>query len=898
MGPTGPGSGAGAVGTYANDTWLLTYLLGQPPAVVFGDPVRTSDTIYIPWTFPTQRKVPWGTNIKLPIIDTCTISLIVEGQPEYIIHNNVTTAQLINGQTTVLAIAKPPAATGFSSNGTYNSFYMYSGAGVDQITNSSVNKLKVVFSNTSEFSPASNPSIIQFSGFGVTGATGPSGASGTTGPSGASGTTGPSGTSGTSGPSGTSGTTGPSGTSGTSGTTGPSGTSGTSGTTGPSGTSGTSGASGTTGPSGTSGTSGASGTTGPSGASGTSGTTGPSGTSGTSGTTGPSGTSGTSGASGTTGGTAPAEPPALTTISLDTSTSAANSSTIYRVLGPIGIGSVPLINAAQVATLPFNAPIHRQANRSAAGATTLMTLSATLNGAAGPSVNYSGFPATKPVSATSNGITITPNTVTDFYIGQTGKTGYYLTSADTITVVPSAGSSVNTLTASQAFSNPTGTGASASTTFYYDTPVTSSPTSSINALTISAPTKVSGLSILYQTDANITINASANNMGKYFYRSPLITYNYTYGAGSGTLSETTLANVSASDISNGNMFTNGNLNFSSSVAFTGITNTGYSTTPITINATANNIFGPSTITNGSFGIIMDPLSRTLVYQTQSTNVPTLTPTTTTAALTLATGAIPVAGARIWSAPITTTPSAPAGTLCPDFSYNGIFYSTMPYDNNGSLTSTDPSGCQQDLLISNGLFSTPTTPNAYIDYSTYAGNAGLNYSTISATVGTHRFATYCWKMPTMNSGQYTNLSFYIDSVYELTRNTTTSIKLSNGNPLQVFYAFQNVDNPAHAANGWNSVWIRANATGTPSATTATYHTYSTLANRYGINQGSITAAGDQTALLAAGTAPFYKVFTPTFAITSGMNVYLYLRIGLPMDKDMRFGKVCATLTRAS
>jgi hypothetical protein len=151
---------------------------------------------------------------------------------------------------------------------------------------------------------------------------------------------------------------------------------------------------------------------------------------------------------------------------------------------------------------------------------------------------------------------------------------------------------------------------------------------------------------------------------------------------------------------------------------------------------------------------------------------------------------------------------------------------------------------------------------------------------------------------MNAGQYTNLSFYIDSVYNLTRNAVTSIKLSNGTALPVFYAFQNEGSPAHVANGWNSVWIKANATGSPNATSSTYHTYSTLTNRYGLNQASLTAAPDQTALLNAGTAPFYKVFMPTFAITSGMNVYLYLRIGLPMDKDMRFGKVYATLTKPS
>ena len=162
VGPTGPGGSGSGSGTYANDTWLISNLLGQSPPVVFGDPVRTSDTIYIPWSYPTKTKAPWGSGVDLPIIDRCTISITV-GETEYMIQDNVSTSQLVNGITKVLAITKTQIVNGISSGGGYSSVYFYSGAGVDTISNTSVNTITVFYSNS--LSPLPNPSSIQFSGF-------------------------------------------------------------------------------------------------------------------------------------------------------------------------------------------------------------------------------------------------------------------------------------------------------------------------------------------------------------------------------------------------------------------------------------------------------------------------------------------------------------------------------------------------------------------------------------------------------------------------------------------------------------------------------------------------------------------------------------------------------------
>ena len=595
----------------------------------------------------------------------------------------------------------------------------------------------------------------------------------------------------------------------------------------------------------------------------------------------------------------PDEPPVLTRIFLSPDSYVDSGSTIYRVSDQVSIGSVPLIKDTQVATLPFDAPIHRLANRGVSNNNSLMTLSASLNTTAGPSVLFGGFPIPAPPPAVmTNNITITPNSVTDYYAGQTGKTGYYLMSRDTITATGlSAGGNVNTLTATQTFDNANGApSSSASVSFYYDTPVTRVPTGSINSLSVPSSTKVSGLTILYESSVNLTINATAAYMGKYFYRSPLIAYSYTYpidavtGSTSGSASETTLTNVRPSDITNTNAFTDGSLNFSSSIALTGINNSAYFKRSITVDAYANNVFGTGSITSGSLNIIMDPLSRALVYQTQPSSIPILTGSTS---------ALPtlIPGFRIWSAPITTNASAPVGTLCPDLSYNGILYYTIPYDNAGSLTSTDPTGCGRELLISNGIFSTPTkNPSAYIDYSGYAGNAGLNYSTILNTAGAYRFATFCWKLPALTKA-LTNLIFTINSIYNL-NSVDAGVIQSNGENMSIFYAFQNADNPSSFPSSnsriYNSAWINANLATTIGANATTFaNSYNNVRTRFGsLGQLSLdTTPPNSDVPIASGTATF-NVFIP---VTSPIpaNVYLYLRIGLPLNKDCRFGSVRAT-----
>ena len=566
------------------------------------------------------------------------------------------------------------------------------------------------------------------------------------------------------------------------------------------------------------------------------------------------------------------EPVALTAISLNGTDSYANpQNNIYRILGVNGaaIGSsVPLIKGlTSITTSSFEAPIHRLTNRGnlqGPTGTTLMTLSATLNGVTGPSVAYKGFGNTVPPAPPAlNNITITPSSVSD---SQTvaGAQGFYLKSANSITVSAgglTAGPTLNTLTAVQAFTNGSA-GANASTTFYYDAPITSGPTGSVNNVTV-PPTsfsKVSGLSVLWGTPT-ITADTSANNMGSHFYRTPLISYKYTVNSIIGTFAENNLTNVKLSDY-NATKFLNGNLNFSSPINSASLA--GIYSRSIVVDASANNVFGSAALQGKTISVITDGPSRALAYGV--TGVPTLVANTS------------APGFRIWSAPSVSN-------NCPDMLYNGASYYTIPYDNLGNLTSTDPTGCGKELLLSNGLFSTPSTvPSAYIDYSGYVGNSGINYSSINSSSG-YRFASFCWKL-TQAASAYTGLSFTINSIYNGALTTDGSkLLLMNAVKIPIFYAFQDTTTTAYSETTFNTVWINANSN-TSLATLAKMSPVNTYGNLGGITSAAVSINASFDATL--------NVFIPTVSPVKN-SIYLYLRIAVPMNADIRFGGVSAKIT---
>jgi len=864
-GPTGPAGGGGSGGgEYANDAWMLNNLFGQPPPIQFGTPVSKSNTIYIPWSYPVQKRSGWIINQWLPSINAFNASItpgtgatgpsqVTTDTPNKWINDNA-------GSTgaTVLAIQKTNMTSSFA-NVTYTdasgvsytayAYQYYDASLVSKLGNkTTANKITAYYSNLSTFTTNPNNSRdLTFYGFLTSG---PPSVPRTVTPT-------------------TVAITG-SATTGTVNLTWTQPLSLDVDNPGEGSISSYDISYNTIGS--------AIRYAGPIGQISTKGVTGTSATlsglypdasysiamlaTNNSGITGPYSTAVTGYSSNLP------EPNTLTTISLNTADSYTNSkNNIYRVSG-VAIGSsIPLIKGlTSITTLAFDAPIHRLANRgNLQGPTgaTLMTLSATLNGVTGPSVAYKGFGNAVPTTPSAvNNITITPSSVSD-YQTVSGAQGFYLKSTNSITVSAgglNAGPALNTLTAVQAFANGSA-GASASTTFYYDTPITAGPTGSINAVNISsALNMVSGVAVLSGTPT-ITVDVSANNMGSYFYSTPLITYKYTINNAIGAFAENNLANVKSSDY-NANKFMNGTLNFSSPIITSSLAST-YSKS-IIVDASANNVYSGAVLHSKTIAVISDGPSQALAYGV--TGLPTLVANTA------------VLGFRIWSAPSVSN-------NCPELSYNGTPYSTIPYDNSGNLTSTDPTGCGIELLLSNGLFSTPAAASsAYIDYRGYIGNASVNYSGISATG--YRFASFCWKL-TASLTAYTKLSFIINSIYTGTVATAdgSNLLLMNNIKVPIFYAFQDTSSSAYNETTFNTVWINANS----NINGVSSGNFFDTTNKYGY-YGGITSA----AVTISGQNTTVNAYIPAINPVKG-SVYLHLRIAVQMDKDIRFGSVSAKIS---
>jgi len=207
-----------------------------------------------------------------------------------------------------------------------------------------------------------------------------------------------------------------------------------------------------------------------------------------------------------------------------------------------------------------------------------------------------------------------------------------------------------------------------------------------------------------------------------------------------------------------------------------------------------------------------------------------------------------------------------------------------YDNFWNINSTNNGGydATTELQIYNGLFCTPlaTSSNAYLNYSSYLYNSSIDYSTISSAG--YRFASFCWKLPKSDTA-YTGLSFTINSI------SPTPILLNNNylsideEQIQFFYCFQDASTNTYSQSNYNSVWIKANFTSANDVTTATYFN---INNKYGFyTTGKPATLNSNVATISA--------FIPGISVPD--NVYLYLRICIPMNKNISFGSVMAKVT---
>jgi hypothetical protein len=451
-------------------------------------------------------------------------------------------------------------------------------------------------------------------------------------------------------------------------------------------------------------------------------------------------------------------------------------------------------------------------------------------------------------------MTLTPSVVDKY--SKEYEEGFYLESQNTITLGSGsfvASSNTYTLTVNQTGSN---TG-SATFEYNYDgnpgVPVVSAITFNLNGNSYSP---ITGVNVIHGTQT-FSVTTTASNLGTYFYKSPILDYTNSISGSWSPSSETNLANITSGK--SGSAFTNPII--FSNILSASVQNT-YSTS-FTLSVNANNVSESSSSLNATpIDAIVDGLSYTLVYST----LPQIL-------LAIANDGIEVKGQRVKSG------TAGAANV-PPFNSSGTLYATLPYDNTLDITSLE------ELQVSNGTFTTPSGQSfAYIDYNLYYYNATLkntvDYSVIPSTG--YRYATFAWRI---SVGIYNSLIFTLNTQSTIT--ITGNLAYAGANPIQLYYRFENASSatPTGLSNPLTSAWINGNSQDGIRTTAGNYFTPS-----------NYTQEPTSGLVDPVNTSGRFKVFVPQLIVSSGF-VYLYCRIGLPMNSAFSFSYVTAKMSETA
>jgi hypothetical protein len=587
------------------------------------------------------------------------------------------------------------------------------------------------------------------------------------------------------------------------------------------------------------------------------------------------------------------------------------SGTIRRVSD--GAVITTLVNTNTAWTTPsFTIPIQTTENRGTssvkiAALSTFFTSPCTI---IGPTVFYDGFPATTPATLTVSSQTITPSLPTDKYAASlTQNKFFYLNVANTMTLQTglfNPHSTIYTFNAKLYQSSPTTVTTTTNTpiSFYYDgspgTPVINSI--QFNYLTASPPTAtwVSGVKVINGTPAFSTVTV-ASNLGKFFYRSPIITYSNTVAGSVNTGSETTLANA-ISGANTGQLISPVTF-YNTSVTTPSLTSIFASN--VSMSATASNTNSGSATVSASLNTMIDGLSVTLINAIPS-SLPVLT------------GGTSNAGTRIWSFSSFDTTSI----YVPPFifplahlstSYTTVLYDTTTFHANSLVDASVTYKLEKELQVASGAHRTKGSfTYSYLDYTNKYYSATLqntvDYTSIPASG--IRFATFAWKAPTVTGLTYNNLIFYISYLNAssnsdaISVNTTTnqvfftSGSLLSSPPDQLFIFYRLEDNTTNetilptTALSPTTVWLDANGSTSTPANATNYFSDGTMTKTQilgGITTGaSITNQGSGNGLV---TIP---AFIPGFTV-SGRDVRLICRIGIPMNWNFAFTYIYAKIS---
>jgi hypothetical protein len=252
----------------------------------------------------------------------------------------------------------------------------------------------------------------------------------------------------------------------------------------------------------------------------------------------------------------------------------------------------------------------------------------------------------------------------------------------------------------------------------------------------------------------------------------------------------------------------------------------------------------------------------------------------------------IPGCRIWSGISSGNIPVNVSELPPAYSAKNIIYNNgwNITSNNNGVVSGVTIDAREELQLANGAYiSKGTTTNGYLNYSNYLNNT-LNYSSISNTG--YRCATFCWKYNQRNTN-YTKLAFSINGITEVvsTPNTTPSV---SGQPLYFYYRIEDADNySTFQAGNATSLWVDANSV-INTLGSGNYFLLTQPAYVAGTVLGGKNASIQNTFINNILTINANQPKN-NFSVAPGKNIYLYLRVLLPMSVNIGFSYITCLMT---
>jgi hypothetical protein len=513
-------------------------------------------------------------------------------------------------------------------------------------------------------------------------------------------------------------------------------------------------------------------------------------------------------------------------------------------------------------TRPFN--IHNSyESRGYTGPDPLVNFTSNLSGpvgSIGPSASIYGFSGTYSYPPSQQGgINLSFTTPVDINKDETnGTDGYYLKTDTTVSISNGsnivASSNQYTLCVTGTYSSGNGASASAATTFYYDGEISAPSiiTPPLISINNSTTTPLSGIKVVTSISFNVGVT-DVSGIGRYFYNADnngIISYvpNGPSGVTFTPPNETGLSKLTSGTGANG---FNTPISFQNTVELSGISNSLYYTGSVGVSVTPYNIANTagSAVSSNTFPLIFDPVSvsNKSAFRVCSVN----------------------AGNEAVSYESTSTSGSRN-----DVAANVTSFPT--YDNAVLIDGSVPS-YTKDALYTNGTYF--SNGSRFINYTSFLYNSNVNYSSINNNI-TYRYVTYKWSILS-TIPQFNTISFTLTNLTNYNRSNNSIYYGTNQTERMLFfYRFEDSTNDTTKTN-WGSggqistPWIDGNyvASSSNAPSGASAPTSSNADNVYFTPCGGTSAS---TGNILVVKLPYS--INSTIQTTSS-NMSLYCRVGL-------------------